>query len=200
MYVCRLYECNNYKNIEERIGSVLGQFKDKLGSRKEMLHIRYNVLIEIVDFICDNYDKEIEYINTHCQRYLSETIEKDGIIPETMNLDNYMHSKMDIVIKRPGKQDQTHHIDISKWDDTKINTLIEEIVNLCANEKKQIQYDFSTQKNTIALELTWSLLTPYLSLYNGVTKTAWRDKFKAWYSKEKPKQLKIKGIKCVVAE
>ena len=90
MYVAKLFKCHNYKNIEERIGTVLMQFKDKPNSRKEMIHLRYNLLVEITDFICDNYDREVEYINAHCQRYLAETIESDGFIPEMINLDEYM--------------------------------------------------------------------------------------------------------------
>jgi hypothetical protein len=88
-------------------------------------------------------------------------------------------------------------IDIKGWSDEKIDKLIEDVVNLCASEKKQTEYDFSTQKNSIPLDLTWGLLTPYLDLYKGLTKTAWRDKFKEWFKKEKPKQLRIKGIKLL---
>ena len=157
MYVAKLFKCHNYKNIEERIGTVLMQFKDKPNSRKEMIHLRYNLLVEITDFICDNYDREVEYINAHCQRYLAETIESDGFIPEMINLDEYMQDYLQLTVRRNG-QEQTNKIDISNWDDVKINQTIEEVINLCASEKKQVQYEFSTQKNLVDLELSWAII------------------------------------------
>ncbi len=195
MYITKLFKCHNYKSIEERIGTVLQQFKDKPNSRKEMIHLRYNLLVEVVDFICDNYDREVEYINAHCQRFLAETIEQDGIVPEAINLNEYMQDYMQLTVRRGG-QSRTNKIDITGWDDAKIDQTIEQIINLCANEKKQVAYDFSTQKNYVALELSWSLLTQYFGAYNGLSKTAWREKFRKWYNKEKPAQLRIKGIKC----
>jgi len=194
-YISKLFRCHNYKNIEERVHIILCQFKDKLNSRKEMVYLRYNLLVEIIDFICDNYDREIEYINTHCKQFLADTIEQDGIIPEPVDVDNYLRDTMQIVIRKRGKQ-QTKQIDISNWDDAKINKTIEEIVNLCANKDKKIQYDFSTQKNTLAVELSWALLSPYMKAYNCMTMTAWRERFKGWFIKEKPSKLQIKGIKC----
>jgi len=194
-YVSKLFRCHNYKNIEERVHIILCQFKDKLNSRKEMVHLRYNLLVEIIDFICDNYDREIEYINAHCKQFLADTIEQDGIIPEELNVEEYLRDNMQITIYRRGRE-KTHRIDISKWDDAQLNQKIEEIINLCANKDKKVQYDFSTQKNSVSIELAWSLLTPYLKAYDGLTLTAWRVKFRDWFGKEKPSKLRIKGIKC----
>ena len=190
-YYTKIFKCNNYKLIEERLGSVLMQFKDKPDSRKEMIHLRYNLLIEVVEFICDNYDREIEYINTRCQQFLSETIEQDSIVPDSIDLNDYM----EITVNKNGIMKQKR-IDITDWSDERINQTIEDIINLCANEKKKVQYDFSTQKNSLALELTWSLITPYFDAYNGLTRSAWRNRFKHWLTAENPKQLRIKGIKC----
>jgi hypothetical protein len=189
MYVAKLFRCNSYRSIEERVNAVLMQFKDKPNSRKEMVHLRYNLLIEVVEFICDNYDREVDYINTHCQRFLTETIESDSIIP-----DEYKEDYLQLTVRKNGKE-RINRIDISNWDDEKINRTIEQIINLCASEQKQIRYDFSTQKDSVPLDLTWRLLSPYLELYNGLTKTDWRNKFKSWYNKEKPNRLKIKGLK-----
>jgi hypothetical protein len=192
-YYTKIFKCNNYKLIEERVGSILQQFKDKVGSRKEMIHLRYNLLIEIIDFICDNYDKETEYINSKCQQFLNETIEADSVVPEPIDLGDYV----EITINKNGST-KRKRIDVSDWKDADIDKLIENIVNLCTADAKKIKYDFSTQKNLVAVELTWGLLTPYLDLYNGLTKTDWRNKFKIWFTKEQPKQLRIKGIKLDV--
>ena len=194
MYISKLFKCHNYRNIEDRIGTVLMQFKDKPNSRKEMFHLRYDLLVEITDFICDNYDREVEYINSQCKKYLEKTIESNEFIPEVINLDEYTKDYLQLTVRRNGKE-QIKKIDITNWDDVKINQTIEEVINLCADEKKNTKYNFSTQKNSVALELTWALITPYLNLYNGLTKTIWREKFKSWYAKEKPERLQIKGIR-----
>lgn len=192
IYYTKLFKCNNYKLIEERVGSVLCQFKDKVGSRKEMIHMRYNLLLEVVEFICDNYDREVEYINSRCQQFLHDTIECDSIIPEPLDLSDYV----EVSVRRNGVT-KTKKIDVSNWDESKIDALIEDIINRCATEQRNVNYDFTTQKNSVALELTWGLITPYLNVYNGLTKTDWRAKFKELLSREKPKKLKIKGIKLV---
>jgi hypothetical protein len=194
MFVTKLFQCHNYKNVEERIGTVLMQFKDKPNSRKEMVHLRYNRLVDITDFICDNYDREVEYINSQCQKYLTETIELDGIVPDKINLDEYAQDCLHLTVRRNGKE-LSSKIDIRDWDDAKINKTIEQVINLCANEKKKVPYDFSTHKDSVAMEIGWSLVTPYLDLYKGLTKTAWRVKFKEWFRGQNPKQLRIKGIK-----
>jgi vacuolar-type H+-ATPase subunit I/STV1 len=194
MFITKLIQCHNYKNIEDRIGSILTQFKDKPGSRKEMIHLRYDLLVQITDFICDNYDREVEYINTHCQKYLAETIESDGAIPEAIDINTYLGDQVNITVNKSGKV-KIHKVDISRWEEAEINALIEEIINRCAAEKKKIEYDFATQKNSTELHLAWGLVTPYLELYRGLTKTEWRAKFKNWFTKEEPKQLKIRGLK-----
>ena len=195
MFYTKIFKCNNYKVIEDRVGNVLCQFKDKPDSTKEMVHLRYNLLVDIIEFICDNYDKEIEYVNSRCQQFLTETIEQDGIIPEEINLDEYLSDNMQIIVRRKNKE-HIHKVDISDWDDEKISTTLEQIINLCATEKKNLKdYEFSKQKNSVALEITWGLLTPYLKLYEGITLMEWREKFREWFKKEKPTQLRIKGVK-----
>ena len=191
-YYTKLFKCNNYKLIEDRIGSVLMQFKDKPDSRKEMIHLRYNLLIEVVDFICENYDREIEYINSRCQHFLNDTIEQDSIVPEAIDLNDCL----EITVRKNNVVVRQKKIDITGWDDAKINEIFETNINLYANEKQKIQYDFSTQKNTFPLELSWSMLTPYLKVYHGLAMMVWREKFRDWYVKEKPTQLRISGIKC----
>lgn len=189
-YYTKIFKCNNYKQIEERVGTILQQFKDKPNSRKEMVNLRYNLLVEVVEFICDNYDREIDYINSRCQQFLTETINADTFIPEPVDLNDYL----EITVRRGGVT-RHNRIDISDWDETQIEQLIETIINKCATNTKKVEYDFSTQKNSIAVELTWSVITPYLDLYNGLSRTDWREKFRRFFSREKPQQLKIKGIK-----
>lgn len=194
-YFAKIIKCNNYKLMEERVGSILQQFKDKINSRKEMVHLRYNLLSEIVEFICDNYDKEINYINANCQKFLNETIEMEGVVPEPIDLGNYI----EISINKNGSKSRSKKIDIADWDDSKIDEIIEEVINRCVSEHKKINYEFSKQKELMELDLSWSLITPYFSSYKGLSKTEWRDRFKNWYFKENPRNMTVKGIKLIAA-
>jgi prophage antirepressor-like protein len=191
-YYTKIFKCNNYKLIEDRVGSILQQFKDKLDSRKEMIHLRYNLFVEIADFICDNYDREIEYINNRCMEFLNETIEHETIIPKAIDLNDYIA----IVVRRNGMDERAHKIDITGWTDADINAEIERIITRCVIEKKNIEYDILRDKDRVAILLEWPLITPYLELYQGLKKTEWRAKFKSWFSVAKPAQMRIKGIAC----
>jgi hypothetical protein len=195
MYIVKLYKCHNYKDIEDRVGTVLAQFKDKPLSRKEMLYMRFNLLTELVDFICENYDREIDYINAHCQRFIEQTIEQDGIVPEPADLSEFLQDEMNIVVRRRGKPDRTEKIDITGWDDTRIDAVITNVIRRCANDEKKVDYD-PEQQDSVMLQLTWSLLTPYFEIFNGLTKSQWRERFKQWYKRTNPQRLTIKGIRC----
>jgi hypothetical protein len=94
MYVSKVFKCNNYKIIEDQIHSVLSQFKDKLNSCKEMIHLRYNLLLEVVGYICDNCDKEVDYINSKYKEFLNSTIEEDPIVPEPVNLSDCLEKQV----------------------------------------------------------------------------------------------------------
>ena len=193
MYFCKFHKCHKYKDIEERIGSILFQFKDKMESRKEMLHIRFEHLVAIVDFICDNYDKEIEYINHICKQILTDTIELDHNIPSP--IDDFENSKHGKPVKKPAKVEK---IDISNLNTEELHALIESIVNRCAIEQLKQDYDFATQKNIVDLELTWKLVGAYLDLYNRFNRKGWRQQFKDWFLEIKPKKLRIKGIELKI--
>ncbi len=187
-YYCKLFMCNKYKVIEEGIGASLYQFKDKADSQKEMLHIRYDSLVEVVDFMCNTMDENINYINSKYKTYLQQIVEGEAIIPEEIILDE---DKLQIsTCSKKSKK-----IDLLHCDDDEINHIIEEIINKFAADQ-QIKYEFQNDKDSVSLELKWMDLDDYFIPYN-LTKTAWREKFKNWYSLVKPEKIKIKGIKLL---
>lgn len=189
-YYAKLFKCNNYRLIEERVGCVLKYFKDKPDSRKEMVHLRFNLFSDIVEFICDNSDKEIDYINANCEKFLEDTIELYCIIPDPIQIEDYL----ELTISRNGKT-KRQRVDISGWTDQQIDALIENIINMCVRDTKKITYDVSAQKHSIEVELTWKLLCSYFEPYEGFTKTDWRNKIKQWFGREKPQKLNIKGVR-----
>jgi hypothetical protein len=189
-YYCKLFKCNKYKVIEESIGAVLGQFRDKTDSQKELLHIRYDSLTDVVDFMCVNYNKSVDYVNAHCQTFLQQIVDGESIIPEAVDLET---ACMEITIHNGGRKTKTEKIDVSGWTDEEINTAIEEIINKFARDRNII-YNCAEDKNTTSLELKWMDLDTYMAPYK-LSKTAWREKFKNWFAQTQPEKLKIKGIK-----
>jgi hypothetical protein len=86
MYICMLFKCNDYSTIEHRVNSILRHFKDKPGAHKEMVHLQYDCLIEVITLIYEHGDKEIRLINSNLQRYINNTVEGESIIPPPLNL------------------------------------------------------------------------------------------------------------------
>lgn len=193
MYICKIVKCNSYKLIEDRINNIAQRFKDKLGSRKEMIHMKYNHLEEIVDYINEHYDDEIEFINEKCQEIFNDTINDEPIIPAAIDpkeLGNYM----EVTVHQSGVK-KTKKIDITGWSEERVNKALEEIVNICGKAKYP-EYEFSTHKNNTQLDLTWSDISSHIKATYKVEKMLeWRDKFKSWFNIENPTKLKIKGIK-----
>jgi hypothetical protein len=195
MYYVKAYRCNDYRQVEERIGNVLKQFKDKANSRKEMLHIRFEFLAEIAELIIDNYDKEIDWINAHCQKIFSDTIEGEAVVIPEFDIKSICDEDetIKVTVKRHGNQTE-HKINISNWTDVQIHDTFRKIISLCAIEQK-IEYEFDAHKDSMKLELTWKEMVVYFKTYAGLNLLEWRQKFKDWMKKEKPSRLVVRGVK-----
>lgn len=187
-FFTKLIKCNNYKIIEEKMHNILAQFKDKKDSRKEMIHLRYDMLVQVVDIICENYDKEIDFINSKCKEFFEMTIESEGIVPPAIELNN----SLEITISRNG-QKKSQKIDISNWTDAQVDAAIKKIVNICINEQHP-NYEFERDKDSVPVELSWGTLTPYMKEYTGFNMTTWRQRFKSWFYQHIPNKLKIRGL------
>ncbi len=210
MHVIKIYQCHSYRNIEDRVGTTLAQFRDKPNSRKEMVHIRYSLLIQIIDFICTNYDQEINYINNQAQLFLTKTIEGYDPIqlpvlnmgavptpkpqiaptPEPLPVQPPLASTPEPQAPKPKKEKALEQcvkkekykskIDITQWDDNKIHETIQNAI--AATTQNRVP--------TTPIDLKWGTLTPHLP---GPPKP-WRDKFKSWITTTKTTHIKIKGL------
>jgi predicted nucleic acid-binding Zn-ribbon protein len=188
MYYVKIIECNNYKEIESRIANILQRFKDKLNGKKEMLHMRFNVLEEMTDFLVENYDKEVEFINKHCNKFFEETIHCDPILPEPIQLENMMQISV-----RCNGTTKTKEIDVSDWTDEKIDNTFTHIVDTCLQNK----YPNPNQNQDKKKELNWSDLTSHMKIHKGIKMGIWRDWFKTWIIEHFADNVRptIKGIK-----
>jgi hypothetical protein len=175
-YYTKIIKCHKYKHIESCLNMLIyDNFKDKLKSRKEMVHMRYDCFLELVEFIVENHNADINFINQNAERFLNHTVEADPIIPDPIDLKDY------IVIKRSkaGTESDIQKIDVSGWTEDDINDLIKRLINQYAATKLGEDYDFDTQKNTHQLQLVWKEFQQYLDSYEGKNKIGWRDHIKS---------------------
>jgi hypothetical protein len=163
-YYCNIIRCHKYKHIENCMEMLVKGFKDKANGKKEMLHMRYNCLLELVEFIDENHVRDLEFINERAQKYIQATIELKPVIPPPVELG---------ISRRSGAQIQK--IDVSDWDEAKIQALIKSVIGKYAKEELDVDYDFETQANTRALQVVWKDLRGYFSEYSGKNITAWKS-------------------------
>ncbi|CCU55818.1 N1R/p28-like protein [Choristoneura biennis entomopoxvirus] len=84
-YYTYIKKINNYKHFEIRFWSVMSSFRDK--KDKEIIILYYNDLLNIFEFISENYDKDIEYFNEHVKIFI-DNIDNDRYhIPEPYNIE-----------------------------------------------------------------------------------------------------------------
>jgi hypothetical protein len=66
-YYCKKYiECHNPKLLEDIISDLLISYRikdNKTNKLTEMINLPYDKLEKIFDYICDNYNKSVEYVN-----------------------------------------------------------------------------------------------------------------------------------------
>ena len=151
---------------------LIKSFKDKKNARKEMIHMYYDNFVELVVFIIDNYNKDIDFINKHAKQFLENTITLEPVIIPPIEA-TYAPKRIKFT-----------KIDVSNWNKVQIKETIVDLINQYANKLGK-QYDFNTQKNTEPLELIWKDFQTCLLQYIGKNKTAWKNYLKTFTSGSK---------------
>ncbi|BAO49375.1 MTG-like gene family protein [Alphaentomopoxvirus acuprea] len=85
-YYCFIKYCYNSKDLDKHINNILSIFLSK--KTKELYCLHYNSLLDLVNFIIDNYDKSIEYVNNFIKHKLENVIILDPVIPEPIKINN----------------------------------------------------------------------------------------------------------------
>jgi hypothetical protein len=139
MYYAFTYKVNNYRIIEQTLKSLIPNLLDKPQSSKEIYNIYYHDLKELLIFICENINEDIEYIQKNIKRFTDNILTK-----------NYIPSPIDqIIINKSGKITK---IDISSISQTEIENLISNLTN---------KYKQENQDETIK----WSDLIEYFEKF-----------------------------------
>lgn len=144
-------KCYNSKNLDNFIGQQLKDFKYK--SRKELYcGIYIYDLIDIVTFICDNYDKTTEYI---CKFIKSK-------LPDSL-------SKKKIIIKQ---------VDSDQFYENFIKNSIESYLETITNNKiiKRKELLSSINCSSINEKEKWKIIKQILNWKNSSTKIVYKDK------------------------
>jgi len=186
LYYTKLFPCNDYKTIESRIHSIMQNYKDKQGARKEMVIMRYDRLCKIIEFLCANSDREVDYINDHCKEILDEIVDLEPIIPEPLILEDHIA----VTVSRAGKK-KTNIINIETMSEAEVDALLERIINTCA-AAKVLEYKFAEHRHSKKLELAWDDVKPVMKEY-GISPRPARSLLKEWFGRIRP-MLKIGGV------
>jgi len=174
-YYVKIFKCHKYSHIENCIEMLIKSFKDKKNARKEMIHMYYDNFVELVVFIIDNYNKDIDFINKHAKQFLENTITLEPVIIPPIDLAAYAQTPRRIKFTK---------IDVSNWNEVQIKETIVDLINQYANKLGK-QYDFNNQKDIEPLELIWKDFQTCLLQYTGKNKTAWKNYLKTFTSGSK---------------
>ena len=127
-YYCFMLKCNNFHHMENRIKEILSEFK--YNKEKEMYVLNYRVLQEIISFLVENYNNEIDRLNEFMNNILQNMSRLEPIIPEPISL------RDTIEIKRicNGQEIETKTIDLDDLTENERENVVNRLVETFTNE------------------------------------------------------------------
>ena len=159
-YYCFMLKCNNFHHMENRVKEILSEFK--YNKEKEMYVLNYRVLQEIISFLVENYNNEIDRLNEFMNNILQNMSRLEPIIPEPILLRNT------IEIKRicNGEEIETKTIDLDNLTEIEreniVNRLVETFTNSfqsnTINRKKFESYVLEKQEISFKKMTLWKTL------------------------------------------
>jgi hypothetical protein len=99
--------------LDKLLHNLLIEFKDN--KRKENVILHFNYLVNIVEFVSENFNESFEYLNEFIKNDLAKSYELRPVIPEPIDIGTTLVRK-----------DQT--IKLSACSEKEITELLEEIV------------------------------------------------------------------------
>lgn len=129
MFYCWVYKCHNASKIDDVIKNLLHSFLEK--ERSEMYILHFEDLVDIVEFICDNFEQSVEYVNKFIKERLESSIEKTPIIPQPIQIET-----VDLVVKNIN--DEIEQVfNLSNMNRSEIEKLLFEKLELIETENKE---------------------------------------------------------------
>ena len=136
-YYCWVKKCYNSKDLDYHIQKLLCDFKHKENTEL-YCGIKFSDLEAIVNFIVDNYDKSIDYINNFIQTRLNQSLEEEDEEPPRLD-----YKKITYQI---GEHVET--IDLQKEDEYSIR---DELDNILLSIKQQYELNSDTNSDIVVV-------------------------------------------------
>ncbi|CCU56180.1 N1R/p28-like protein [Choristoneura rosaceana entomopoxvirus 'L'] len=161
-YYTYIKNINNYKQFESRFWSVMSSFRDK--KDKEIIILYYNDLLEIFNFISENYNEDIDYFNKNVKVYIDNIDNDKYTVPDPFNIE-----LVNICSIKNGKVDNkliiaTKEIIIDEIKDyfkTKIESNELEIKRKDINDYIDKKYKFNKRD-------LWNITKEVKSIFNNI--------------------------------
>ncbi|BAO49373.1 MTG motif gene family protein [Alphaentomopoxvirus acuprea] len=150
-YYCVIKSCYNSKDLDKHINNILSMFLSK--KNKELYCLHYNSLLDLVNFIIDNYDKSIEYVNNFIKHKLENVIILDPIIPEPIKINSISYTVGNL----------TDNININEFNLDQLKELLDEILTSFIIQNK---FNISRQELLTSLNLNVNKLTLWNNIKN----------------------------------
>ncbi|AHL67617.1 BRO-like protein [Chloriridovirus anopheles1] len=126
-YYCWVKKCYNAKDLDYHIQKLLVEFKHRENAEL-YCGIKYSDLKDIVNFIVDNYDESIDYINNFIRTRLNESLEEEDEEPPRLDYKRITY--------QIGEHTET--IDLEKED---ADVIRDELENILCSVKEQNERD-----------------------------------------------------------
>jgi hypothetical protein len=77
-YYAEWFLVHNYKEIEDRLKDLLGRFRDQ--KPKEIYIMHYHNLFNILEYLVEHYNDEVDLVNSHIVKYI-DSLDRKNTIP-----------------------------------------------------------------------------------------------------------------------
>jgi hypothetical protein len=140
-YYCWVKKCYNSKDLDYHIQKLLFDFKHRENAEL-YCGIKFSDLMDIVNFIVDNYDESIDYINNFIKTRLNESLEEDDMDPPRLD-----YKKITYQIG-----DHTETIDLEEEDSSVIRDELDNILSI-VKEQQEEQLEITIERKKLIDQL-----------------------------------------------
>lgn len=168
-YFCKSFKCCDSKQLEYRFNSILSKFKEK--ENKEMYRIHYKPLEKIFDFVCENYDNEVNLLNELIESLLSQYSNEIPFIPDPIPIDESKSISFE-------NNDKNQKIEATSLSDVEFD-ILKDIVERYIESKTEKKISITKDNTTSFIkQIEWWNIKDDLD--KNMRTLAWRNKMKVF--------------------
>lgn len=170
LYYAALFKCADFRQMESRIKDLLAPFKS-CKKNTEMYIMHYNSLSQIIEFINENYSKEIEKFNEFVASIIEHMVETEAVIPPPLKLD-YIELKQ----IQNGETVKSDIIDLDSMDDAQQKVVVTELFitfktpNMTTINRKDFESHLSERSIRYKKRGVWKIMKDIASDFNLLLK------------------------------